>query len=520
MHNNYYFLRKLIPDLRMALVGGVVVEVFSQNKDELILGFANTDREFYIKAHLTPSFCCLQFPDTFHRAKKNSVDLFPSIVGAKVQEVRQFENERSFLLELDNAHQLLFKMHGNRANVVLFQDKEVVALFRNSLAKDQHLSLASLDRSLNPSFEDFVAAEGKPQAVYPTLGKLPVQYLRQQGYTQLNIEQQWDALQKLVKQLENAEQLYVTYFDDQWHLSLLKMGEVAETFAQPMAALNAFFLRYVKTARLASLKKHALQHLRRELKQADQYLKKTYDKLDLLTTGSTYQETADIIMANLHQIPANTKQVELYDFYHDQAIAVTLNPSLSPQKNAERYYRKAKNQKKETDQIEKNLLEREEKQEILQAQLQTIEALEDPKTLQEYLETHHLLPRQQETTPPPPYRHTTVEGFEILIGKSAKSNDTLLRDFSWKEDLWLHAKDVSGSHVIIKHQAGRPFPPQVKERAAQLAAYYSKRKQDTLCPVIITPRKYVRKSKHLPPGAVLVDREEVILVEPKGMGEE
>ena len=513
-------MRKLIPNLRAALVGCAVLEAFSQNKDELILGLADTARDFYIKAHLTPSFCCLQFPDTFHRAKKNSVDLFPSVVGAEVREVRQFENERSFVLELDNNHQLLFKMHGNRANVVLFQGKEVVALFRNSLAKDQHLSLASLNRSLSPSFEDFVAAEGKPQAVYPTLGKLPVQYLRQQGYAQPTMEQQWEALQKLIGQLENAQRFYVTYLDDQWHLSLLEVGEVAETFTQPMVALNAFFLRYVKTARLSSLKKHALQHLRRELKQADQYLKKTYDKLNRLTTGSTYQETADIIMANLHRIPANTKQVELYDFYHDQTIAVTLNPSLSPQKNAERYYRKAKNQKKEVDQIEKNLLEREEKQETLQTQLEAIEALEDPKTLQEYLETHQLLPRQNESAPPPPYRHTTVEGFEILIGKSAKSNDTLLRDFSWKEDLWLHAKDVSGSHVIIKHQAGRPFPPQVKERAAQLAAYYSKRKQDTLCPVIITPRKYVRKSKHLPPGAVLVDREEVILVEPKGMGEE
>ena len=520
MHNNYYFLRKLIPDLRMALVGGVVVEVFSQNKDELMLGFANPDRDVYIKAHLTSSFCCLQFPDAFHRAKKNSVDLFPSIVGAKVLNVRQFENERSFLLELEDEYQLLFKMHGNRANIVLFQGEEVVALFRNSLAKDQHLSLASLDRSLNPSFDDFIAAEGKPQAVYPTLGKLPVQYLRQQGYAQLTIEQQWDALQKLVEQLENVKQFYVTYLDDQWHLSLLDIGEVAEIFTQPVAALNAFFLRYVKTARLSSLKRHALQHLRRELKQADQYIKKTYDKLDRITTGNTYQETADIIMANLHHIPANTKQVELYDFYHDQTIEVTLAPLLSPQKNAERYYRKAKNQKKETDQIEKNLLEREARQQNLQEQLQAIEAWEDPKTLQEYLETHHLLPQQHESAPPPPYRRTTVEGFEILIGKSAKSNDTLLRDFTWKEDLWLHAKDVSGSHVIIKHQAGRPFPPQVKERAAQLAAYYSKRKQDMLCPVIITPRKYVRKSKHLPPGAVLVDREEVILVEPKGMGEE
>jgi predicted ribosome quality control (RQC) complex YloA/Tae2 family protein len=113
-----------------------------------------------------------------------------------------------------------------------------------------------------------------------------------------------------------------------------------------------------------------------------------------------------------------------------------------------------------------------------------------------------------------PYYERRINDFVILIGKGAKQNDKMLQTSTWKEDLWLHVKDTSGSHVIIKHQAGNAFPRKIIEAAAQIAAYYSKRKTETLCPVIYTPRKFVRKRKGDPPGAVVVEKEKVILVEP------
>ncbi|MDX5346758.1 MAG: NFACT RNA binding domain-containing protein, partial [Hymenobacteraceae bacterium] len=107
------------------------------------------------------------------------------------------------------------------------------------------------------------------------------------------------------------------------------------------------------------------------------------------------------------------------------------------------------------------------------------------------------------------------QGFKILVGKSAQNNDLLTQKHAHKEDLWLHAKDVSGSHVVVKHQAGKNFPEPVIEKAAQLAAFYSKRKNDSLCPVMYTPKKFVRKPKGAAAGAVFVEREKVILVSPQ-----
>ena len=114
-----------------------------------------------------------------------------------------------------------------------------------------------------------------------------------------------------------------------------------------------------------------------------------------------------------------------------------------------------------------------------------------------------------------PYKRFETEGFTILVGKGARENDELTLKYAKKDDLWLHAKDVTGSHVVLKHQSNKPFPSQVIDKAAQLAAFYSKRKTDSLCPVIVTPKKYIRKPKGLPPGMVHVDKEETILVSPE-----
>ena len=105
-------------------------------------------------------------------------------------------------------------------------------------------------------------------------------------------------------------------------------------------------------------------------------------------------------------------------------------------------------------------------------------------------------------------------GFTILVGRNAANNDLLTQKYAHKDDLWLHAKDVAGSHVVIRHRAGFPVPEPVIEHAAQLAAWYSRRQNDSLCPVTVTPKKFVRKPKGARPGQVKVEREEVRLVKP------
>ena len=111
-----------------------------------------------------------------------------------------------------------------------------------------------------------------------------------------------------------------------------------------------------------------------------------------------------------------------------------------------------------------------------------------------------------------PYHECRVSGFSIWIGKNARSNDKML-SLAHKDDIWLHAKYVSGSHVIIRAQQKIPDKA-VIEIAASFAAHQSKAKGSEWVPVIYTPKKYVRKAKNSPPGAVIVQKEQVVMVQP------
>lgn len=87
MHNNYYFLRQISSRLNQKLRGFTLVSCFSQNKDELVFEFNDSKESFFIKADLQPDFSCLTFPESFKRARKNSIDLFNDVLMRKVIDV-------------------------------------------------------------------------------------------------------------------------------------------------------------------------------------------------------------------------------------------------------------------------------------------------------------------------------------------------------------------------------------------------------------------------------------------------
>jgi len=517
VQNNFYFLKQLTDSLQQKLVGKALVECFSQNKNELILGFSSDTESFHIKAHLDPTFCCLYFPEDFQRARKNSIDLFEEIIKGKVLDVRQFTNERCFALIMNDNRKLLFKMHGNRSNIILYSpDDTIEHVFNSHLKKDFELDINALDRPIEQSKAAFLNEGGRLTAVYPTFGKVVKKYLHTNNYNKLSVEDQWELLSATVGKLENPT-YYIISVGYQLFFSLLPFGDVIESYDKPIEAINSFFIKYVSTDALRREKSAIINELNKTVKQSSNYLKKAENKLNSLSGQSNYQQIADIIMANIYQIDAGATEVTLTDFYNDnQDIAIKLKKGVSPQKNAENYYRKAKNQTKEEQNLQESINS---KRAILvehQKHLEKLMLIEDLRELRKYIKDNGLEKQtQKQHEGPKPFNEITIEGFSVLIGKNAKSNDKMLQTHTYKEDMWLHAKDVSGSHVIIKHQSGRKFSKTVIERAAQIAAYNSKRKTDSLCPVIVTPRKFVRKRKGDPAGAVVVDKEEVILVEPK-----
>ncbi len=515
MHNNYYAFRALVDELKQELIGKKLTECFSQSKDELILIFKHqiTDKGFYIKASLKPEFSCLCFPRDFARTKRNSIDLFPEFSDQTLQEIVQYDNERCFSFHFENGQALLFKMHGNRSNIIAFENNEAYKLFRSNFPQDLEIKLQELHRPIHQDKDHFIQVEGNYKKLYPTFGKLISKYLESINYSQKPIDKQWEIISLLAQDLLNPTAFYTIIWDDEIYFSLIPLGEIIKEEKSVTEGLTQFFYTYSRENFIRKEKKALLKVLEKKRNQNINYINKSNTKLQEIQDKPGYNELADIIMANLHQIPTHAKEVELFNFYKNEMVKISLKTTLSPQKNAENLYRKSKNQKIELKQIKDTIASKQAVLEKIENEIDSVNAAEDTKSIKALIKNNPKAEYSQ-VEERVPYRKFETAGFTILVGKGARENDELTLKYAKKDDLWLHAKDVSGSHVVLKQQSNKPFPHEVIEKAAQLAAFYSKRKTDSLTPVIVTPKKFVRKPKGLPPGLVHVDKEDTILVSP------
>jgi predicted ribosome quality control (RQC) complex YloA/Tae2 family protein len=523
LHQNYYFLKKLAPSLHEALAGKLFVEAFSQEKDELVLIFADAvegdilEKPFFVKATLRANFASLSFPDSFQRARRNSVNLFGGLYGKQIDRVQVFLNERALEFRFGTRESLVFKLFGNRSNIIAFdQAGGIFDVFNHKLTADQSLSRENLDRPIDQSFQAYLGNGLKHAPLFPTFGKLVNKYLDERLTEGMTARERWGVVEEALEQIEQGP-IYLTTIGLLPTLSLLPVGEVSASYQDPVEALNAFYYAYIRLTGIEKEKAEILRILRKRIQQTENYLENTFNKLAELEGGSKNDELANILMANLHQIPARAESVELYDFYRDKPVQIKLKKDLSPQKNAEGYYRKSKNEKIELEKLNESLSVRESEKVRMEGYLAAIEGIGTLRELRAFIKSNGLGGGMVAVqTPADLFKRIEYQQYTILIGRNAKNNDLLTKQYAFKEDLWLHARDVPGSHVVIKYQPGKKFPSIVIERAAELAAFYSKRKTDSLCPVIVTPKKYVRKPKGMPEGAVVIDKEDVVMVVPRG----
>lgn len=515
MHNNYFFLRKLSQSLKERLSGYSPAACFSQNKDELIFAFTKGRDEFWIRADLKNQFSCLSFPIDFRRARKNSIDIFPEIIGRTVTDIYIYSHERAFSIILDHEIKLLFKLFGNLSNALLYKDDRCISVFKHDTGDENKINPGALDRKIQSIEDSNTYTLDNLREIIPSFDKNVVGYLESKGFTDsMNLQTRKNMVDDTLALLNNP--LYYIYpVKETLKFSLLPVVKEARHFSDPVEALNYFYLEYHKLYWLNKEKSSLTRTLRNQLKKSNSYIKKSTEKLQNLKAGGDYKQYGDIIMANLHTIRPGMNTVELFDFYNNKKVFINMKTNLSPQKNAENYYRKAKNQKIEIQTLEKNIQSKIGQVQQLKEFIVIIENFNDLKQLNLFASRNGLRKKRNEAEVQKPmfkiYEHM---GFQILVGRNARNNDELTFKHGYKEDLWLHAKDVKGSHVLIKHQSGKNFPRPVIQVAAQLAAYFSANKNSDTCPVIFTPRKFVRKSKGLPAGAVFVDKEDIIFVKP------
>ena len=258
------------------------------------------------------------------------------------------------------------------------------------------------------------------------------------------------------------------------------------------------------------------QRLTRKIAIQEKELTATYDRERLRQLG-------DILMANLHAIEKGQTKVRCMDFYDENMgeIDIPLSPTLSPQQNAAKYYKDYTRMKNAENELQKQLSLGRVELSYLQSVLDELNRAETEQELEEirrelqdggYLKADSARKRAKQAKLAP-MRFESTDGYPIYVGRNNRQNDELTFKMARKDDLWLHASKVHGSHVIIAC-AGVTPPDNTITQAAQLAAYYAETNGGQNIAVDMTPVKQVKKIPNGKPGMVIYHSYKTVIANP------
>ncbi|WP_342581133.1 NFACT RNA binding domain-containing protein [Ureibacillus sp. FSL W7-1570] len=255
-----------------------------------------------------------------------------------------------------------------------------------------------------------------------------------------------------------------------------------------------------------------------EINKLNTKLEKLHNDLEQASKLDQYQLFGELLMANLYQFEKGMKEVTVINYYNNDEITIPLDERKTPVENAQGYYtkyNKAKNAlirvkeqidktKEEIDYFEMLL------NQVNQASPADIEEIREELAEEGYLKKRN---KKQKNKPvkPAPEKFISSTGIPISVGKNNKQNDYLTFKLAKKSDIWLHTKDIPGSHVVI--HSNQPDETTLKE-AAILSAYFSKARNSSSVPVDYTQIRHVKKPSGAKPGFVIYFEQKTLYVTP------
>ncbi|MCG9130022.1 NFACT family protein [Candidatus Poribacteria bacterium] len=341
----------------------------------------------------------------------------------------------------------------------------------------------------------------------------------------------WDAYQQVIKyfHIENTVPQVIMEREKPIVVSPLPLFQFTHTESLPFntmsEALTTYYDRVSENEKRIADKNKLLQAIKKQESLLKRKEKGLTQDLARAENADAYRIQGELILANINKITRGQKSTELQNYYSPdlETLKITLNPELTPSDNAQTYFKKYTKAKRGYSEIQQRLADLEAEYEVLksnQSKVDSAETLEDlEQILTEFIQIGYIKTqkhgKQQETGEGPFRRYTSSNGFQIYVGRNSQSNDLLLRQIAKPRDMWLHAKQIHGSHVIIRNPENRPdIPMPTLLQAAQLAAFYSKAHHSSYVPVDYTWSRYVVKRKGNVAGFVHYTQEKTLYVEP------
>ena len=546
-------------ELSEALVGGRITKIAQPETDELLLTIKNNKNQYRLLISASASLPLLYLTGSNKPSPMTAPGfcmlLRKHLGGGKIVSVTQPSLERILQFEIEHLNELgdlcrkllIVELMGKHSNLIFCQENGMI------LDSIKHVSSAvSSVREVLPGRTYFIPATqekldplssegtamlqaicGKPlplgKAIYTTLtGFSPVMAEELCHRACLNSAEPPSVLteneremllHQLLRFLEDVRR-------EQFAPQILFQGKEPVEFAafpltvyedlesRSFSSISALLETYYASRNTITRIRQKSSDLRRIVQTALERSRKKYDlqarQLRDTEKREKYKVYGELLHAYGYNLEEGARSMDALNYYTNETITIPLDPQLTAQENAKKYFDKYGKLKRTYEAVTELLAETEKEVEHLESISQALDiALSEEDLVQireELMESGYIRKRRSQDKKPKitsrPFHYLSSDGFHIYVGKNNLQNDELTFKFASGNDWWFHAKGTAGSHVILKSE-GKEVPDRAFEEAGRLAAYYSKSRGNEKVEIDYVEKKHVKKPGSAKPGFVV-----------------
>ena len=535
-----FFLHHMVEELRSELVNGRIQKINQPFEQELVLQIRSNRQSHRLLLSAHPVFGRIQLTQTtFENPAQPSTFIMvlrKYLQGALIESIEQVENDRIVEITVSNKNEigdhiqatLIIEIMGKHSNILLIDKSS-----HKILEVIKHVGFSQNSyRTLLPGSTYIAPPSTESLNPFTIKDEKLFEILQTQETTAKNLQSLFQGLGRdTANELESilvSEKLstFRNFFNQETKPCLTETSFSSVPFAnqvgEPFTSLSDLLDTYYKDkAERDRVKQQASELIRRvenELQKNRHKLKKQEKELLATDNAEEFRQKGELLTTFLHQVPNDQDQVVLDNYYTNQPITIALDKALTPNQNAQRYFKRYQKLKEAvkylTDLIEETkatILYLESVETVLnQAGLEEIAEIRE-----ELIQTGFIRRRQREKIQKrkKPEQYLASDGKTIIyVGRNNLQNEELTFKIARKEELWFHAKDIPGSHVVI---SGNLDPSdEVKTDAAELAAYFSQGRLSNLVQVDMIEVKKLNKPTGGKPGFVTYTGQKTLRVTP------
>lgn len=288
--------------------------------------------------------------------------------------------------------------------------------------------------------------------------------------------------------------------------------------------IDKYYLTRASQERMKQKSANILKLVHNNIDRCTKKLVMHRENLEKAKNRDRYKICGDLLTANMYRVKFGMDEVCVENYYDNNSeLKIKLDPNISPSQNAQKYYKKYNKAKVTEKYAKEQIIGAEEELEYLETVQESILKAESPRDLSEIKEelaeqgyiSNTVSKKKKKTQKSMPMKFISSDGYEILVGRNNKQNDEVTIRMSYSTDIWLHTKNIPGSHTLIRTNGTGEAPENTILEAAQLAAYYSKAKNSAQVPVDYTQIKNVKKPNGAKPGFVIYEKNNTVYVTPE-----